>query len=71
MHPLIITLLFYQSFGVDHAAFASKCVGAPPQLLGLAMFCCRLDPGTRPSFCQLVEILDDATLLSSAVDSAS
>ena len=57
--PLSMLLFINQAFGVDHSAFSAKCDGAPPRLLRLALTCCRLDPGQRPSFARLVDILSD------------
>ncbi|KAG8541563.1 hypothetical protein GDO81_028694, partial [Engystomops pustulosus] len=47
-------------FGLDVVAFQALVRDCPPQVLDVAARCCRLEPFKRPSFCEILDELEDA-----------
>ncbi|XP_075115908.1 dual specificity testis-specific protein kinase 2-like [Leptodactylus fuscus] len=58
-------------FGLDVVAFQALVRDCPPPVLDVAARCCRLEAFKRPSFCEILDELEDASeILGSAPELA-
>nr|CAD7424306.1 unnamed protein product [Timema monikensis] len=47
-----------ENFGLDYIAFTEMCGPCPPEFLKLAFSCCTFEPKSRPSFSEIVLLLE-------------
>lgn len=60
-----------ENFGVDYVAFSDMCPDCPPQFLEQAFSSCRIDPGSRPNFKELVIKLETLLNIISSMNGGS